>query len=300
MSCTLVTVPRLCWLLLSSLIASPCVARLSIEGYPAEQSVSWDGGFSGNDVVVDFCIASDSLFGSVNYQVRSDSRQTSNRFELRQAGVALPYTLSFRQSDPYFELAEGVWHRDSNYWVAASGCANVSLQVSFASDDLEFATAGSYVGRLVFKVKPAVGGPRHDKAEMRFTLEIPELVQVSGLEDMVLTGGGPTLSASDDFCVYVTRGSQFAITASSLEGGFELLDGAASLPYQVYVDDSPAGGSSAASLAYEQRSPGWQGDYSRGCANSGGENMRLRVETTPIAPKAGVYRGTLLLTVRPD
>ena len=136
-------------------------------------------------------------------------------------------------------------------------------------------------------------------------LEIPELVQISNLDDIDLGAfDGGAVSGTDDVCVWSTTRS-YSLTATGGDGGF-VLTGAAtatSLPYAVQWA-SAGGATSGATLTAGASLPGLDTSAtSPTCQGGAALNASVIVSVSDgdmAAAVADTYTGTLTLLVEPN
>lgn len=134
-----------------------------------------------------------------------------------------------------------------------------------------------------------------------FTVQLPTLVKISGLDDMVLTERGNNRYRQEEpFCVFVSGGGDYRIRASGGPGAsdpFSLTNSSNTIDYRVRLEN--------ASNRLETVSPGnWlnagNGSNSINCNGETNNKVRIVVLDQWVANKpAGVYSGTLYLTVEP-
>lgn len=175
---------------------------------------------------------------------------------------------------------------------------NGRLEVSIDAAELAAARAGRFEGTFEFRATRSGS----DSDTFRIRVDVPDLVRVSGLDDIALGRypGAGDLVGADALCVYRNDpSSRYEIEAGGQGAGqaFELRQGAAVLPFEVDYDDGSgfarleAGRALRASGA-DTRSPS--------CGGLGTGNVRVRVREADLATAdAGSYAGTLTLTVAP-
>ncbi|WP_067584250.1 hypothetical protein [Endozoicomonas ascidiicola] len=128
-----------------------------------------------------------------------------------------------------------------------------------------------------------------------------EEIRISGLKDMVLTKRSSTGYEQDEsFCVFVTDGGHYKLQASGGSAStspFLLHNQTASISYTPQIDNHGS---------YTALSPGgwvtnFQGSQSLNCNNSTNAKVRVSIkESDAKRQPAGVYSGTLVLTVAPE
>ncbi len=128
-------------------------------------------------------------------------------------------------------------------------------------------------------------------------------VQITDVGDIDL-GSHATLTAdavgSDDVCVFSST-TNYNVTVDSANGGFNLMDGAAAIPYSLTWASN---GGAAASVSDGVAVTGLSGDNtSLICAGTGGSNATFEVTVAVAdynAATPGTYTDTLTLTVAPE
>ncbi|CAH0991941.1 hypothetical protein SIN8267_02056 [Sinobacterium norvegicum] len=306
--CSLLSAILLCFS-----VPANAAGTLTVGSLPSVLEFDFSAGDESSTTVfstIDFCIRSTSIggffSGNGDYAVKAAS--VASVFELTKDGTTIPYTVDFTKGNAAFTSLVYDTYSSRYSPLVEADCEPVSLRVSILLSDIKIAPSGTYIDTLTFDAvnySSFFGSgffeTIRDQEILTIAFTIPKQVKISGLEDLTLTGDDTLLSAedSDGFCVFATWGSLYSITATSLEGSFELRDGAKTptLPYDVLIKNSASSAWSSA-LDYGVQAPGDRyGDADQGC--SAGNNMDLRIEADPSGVNAGTYIGTLYLTVRP-
>jgi len=148
------------------------------------------------------------------------------------------------------------------------------------------------------------------EGEVEITLDIGDRVQISDLDDIVLTWDGVTdtgnIEATEEVCVYSSATSGYQITISGIQSsGFALnAGGPTMITYNVHWEDDPINDDNTGFRAVTKGSPlrnniGDAEFYTCG----GGTNARLRIQVARSglpATTAGNYADTLTLNVAPE
>lgn len=175
---------------------------------------------------------------------------------------------------------------------------NGRLEVRIAATALAAAEAGRFEGDFQF-VATRFGT---DADRFRIRVDVPDLVQVSDLDDIALGsyGGMGDMVGSDQVCVYRNDPSaRYDVEASGQGPGqaFVVEQPGASLPFQVDYDDGSGyqtlrAGKSVRARGADSASPS--------CGGAGNANIRVTVRQADLASaRLGDYAGTLTLTVAP-
>ncbi|MEX1032641.1 MAG: hypothetical protein WDZ30_04725 [Cellvibrionaceae bacterium] len=197
-----------------------------------------------------------------------------------------------------------------NHYCATQG-HNAELTMTINQADLYAVPAGTYTASFSLMAQRIGGGGGSDSASdtLGATLVIPQLIQVSGIDNINM-GNYDGLSASvnqnEPYCIYTNAGD-YTVTPSSTvgssAGSYALSAGADQVEYTVRVSntsDASNGtlldnGETSQALSANQSAP-----LSPSC--SGSDNAAVYVEILGSelqAKPAGTYTGTLTLQVAP-
>lgn len=140
-------------------------------------------------------------------------------------------------------------------------------------------------------------------AESDVTVIKDDAVQISDVGDIDL-GSHATLTAdavgSDDVCIFSST-TNYNVTVDSANGDFNLVDGAASIPYSLTWTSN---GGSATTMSNGATLTGLTGDSTSViCAGTGGHNATFEVTVAAADYNAaipGTYIDTLTITVAPE
>ena len=135
------------------------------------------------------------------------------------------------------------------------------------------------------------------------SLSVPNLVQISGLANVGLTGyvPGSDSTGSSDACVYSNAAGNYYVTLTSTSGAFNLTDGSNTIPYAVTWDDTPASTPSPDSVVYATKSGLQAGNASSTtCGGTPNASLAVTVNSADMAAKpAGSYSDTITILVSP-
>lgn len=151
--------------------------------------------------------------------------------------------------------------------------------------------------------------------DLDITVEIPDLVQISGLNNIDLgTFSGSDLSGEDQVCVYRNGSGDYEITftAGSNNGAADAAAGVTAyelessagdtIAYTVDFEDSVAGAYTDTDVGIGSALTGQSGDDADATCGSGSNaKVRVNVAATEMeSSPAGDYVGTLYMTVSPE
>lgn len=301
-------------LLLLTMATSSAYASLVIENIPDIDLGTWTPGMGPVSMTQDFCVESDFFsFIAVDWAARLtdlSGASTAGQFRLGNASGAGAVGFTARLVDLVANVSEelqpGVLTR-MDQTGARRNCPNginARLEFTIEAGDLEGAGAGSYEGDFEFYAFGRFNFPRPQDGSdtFRLRIRIPELVQVSDLDDIALGayGGLGDLSGTDSVCVYRNdAAAAYEVRADGQGAGnaFVLEQGASSLPFQVEFDDGTGYTPLMAGLA---RAAGGADSVSTSCGGAANAAVRVTVREADLAAAdGGAYAGTLTLTVAP-
>ena len=173
------------------------------------------------------------------------------------------------------------------------------------NDILQYARVNQYSGIYTLTATRTQSVSLSVNVQFQVDLEVVPLVQISGLEDMLVTHTtGNDVNQEQDFCVYTFGTSGFQVKGESHngDGAFSLKSGNQTIEYGVSVGRGNGNGNYVDLVEggdYQSHSS-WRGEDSLLCAD--GENMKLKVtilDSEISAKEAGVYQDNVQLTVAP-
>ncbi len=134
-----------------------------------------------------------------------------------------------------------------------------------------------------------------------FKITLPNLVKISGLEDIALTEKVPGKSyyrKDNRFCVFVWGGGSYTIKANGNSGDrFLLSNGTDTVAYIVRLSRT-ASGRSLKTVFVDQTITSSAGSSAVDCNGQDNARIRIRINERELTGKsAGIYSGTLSLTV---
>ena len=302
-------------------------AELNISNLDAIEVNQWSSGINPEDLVGydDFCIVSTNANGDgTAFEYHAS---ILNNFEITDGTNILAVKFSVQQNSGASQTFTGSGV-EIRYFNGALSCgdanAQVRLEATINAVDMQNAVPGIYSGSFIYQVEQTdssgvnVPGNMPDRIkekflqnkeqtvathEMNFDVNIPELIEISGLPDNINFGTLNPLNDANvivDFCVYRNGlDGLFRITAtgSGTANAFLLNN---SLPYQVSFAQS--GGFQALTVPGDlTQITGFIGHNRKQC--NGATNTRLRLDILgsdltgkPTEP----YSGELKIMVAPN
>lgn len=290
-------------------LAPQAAATVVIDNLRDMDLGTWSPGSGNAAASQDFCVQSDFFFGFfiVDWAARLDDlsgASTTTQFRIANGAGSDALTVNVRLVDLRTSVSQMLMPGVQTPATQTGDTArcprglNGRIEVSIDAAELAAARAGRFEGTFEFRATRSGS----DSDTFRIRVDVPDLVRVSGLDDIALGlyPGAGDLVGADALCVYRNDpSSRYEIEAGGQGAGraFELRQGAAVLPFEVDYDDGSgfarleAGRALRASGA-DTRSPS--------CGGLGTGNVRVRVREADLATAdAGSYAGTLTLTVAP-
>ncbi|MCW8193250.1 hypothetical protein F6455_00430 [Proteobacteria bacterium 005FR1] len=200
----------------------------------------------------------------------------------------------------------------SPYAPGATNCSEANAQntisATVAAADLAAAIAGIYSGTFELDLCRLnnAGNTTECLVPVSFSIEIPDLVQITRLEDMALGrwSGSGGIWQSEDFCVFRNGAGGFAITPSGSNdqnGQFHLSMGTSSIPYRIDVTDGSSWFSLGPGVTLAGSSTGFSGMSTRDCGGQDSHKLRVSLlESDLAAAPPGSYADTITLRVEPE
>jgi len=181
---------------------------------------------------------------------------------------------------------------------------NGNFSVEFDVVDLYHLSAGDYAATVEFVLGRNNGRGETLTSEIDVLINIADVVQLTGLDDVGLTPAGAYLQGGDDFCVYRNGSAGYRVAVSSGNGGaqgaFILRAGTEQVSYEVFYDHVVAAGSNGVLLAEGVPSGGFTGSgvYSAGCMT---ENASIYIRArADLFQRFGSYSDTLTIEIIPE
>ncbi|WP_211826144.1 hypothetical protein [Kistimonas asteriae] len=249
-----------------------------------------------------------SEWSRLMFDVQVDGDSSNGEFVLQNGGSALPVNFQWRGGAPV--SGGSVWESPgpNNLTSDQQGALSCNddpysqawLRFEVSSDDLQSANPGTYTGSFNVDIGQDSAGYH---GNVNFTVRLPRLIKISGLDDMVLTernANNNRYRQEEPFCVFVTGGGDYRIRASGGPGQndpFRLTQPGDAIQYRVRLSSN---GNNNITVDPGDWVNANNGSSSLNC--NGGTNTKVRIVVLDswIANKpAGVYVGTLYLTVEP-
>ncbi|WBA80956.1 hypothetical protein [Endozoicomonas sp. GU-1] len=238
------------------------------------------------------------------FDVQVDGDAADDDFVLTNGDNTLPVAFQWRGGAPV--SGASVWEEPgptnlTSDQQGATSCddqpfSQAWVRFELQSSALQSVQPGSYSGRFSVDIGQ---GPTGYHSDVNFTVNLPTLVKISGLDDMVLTGRGNNRYRQEEpFCVFVSGGGDYRIKASGgaeANAPFLLSNGSNTIPYRVRLSRN---GSNLNTV-----NPGVWLDATGSSSSlncNGGNNTKVRIvvqDNSVNGKPAGVYKGTLYLTV---
>ena len=293
-----------------------------IVGLENQDIVIQDKDVVGTDNVLlgeqEYCIISydtPSLYSAASawrrlvFDVQLNGPSRCGGFVLRNAQSTLPVRFQWRGGAPV--TGNPVWESPgpgelTSDQQGALSCGDKPysqawLRFEVSSSSLQQAQPGTYSGSFSVDVGQELEG-YHD--EVHFTVHLPRMVRISGLQDVVLSDRGPKddrYRQSVPFCVFVSGGGGYRIRASGGPGpsdSFSLKQAGNFIKYRVRLSSN---GTNSVTVTPGQWLHAHNGSNSMDC--HGGTNTQLLIvveDRWAVNKPPGIYVGTLYLAVEPD
>ena len=294
---------------MSSALAGTAAANVNIQNIPNIDLGTWTPGMGPATVQEDFCVQSD-IFGFFPLQWRAgladlSGASTATQFRLASTGssdlVTFTATLVDLRSGISEQLQDRVltgFDKTGDFANCPNGL-NARLEFTFDAPGLEGAGAGLYEGEFLFYAERF----GNDTDRFRLRIRIPELVQISDLDDIPLGlyGGSGDMTGTDSVCVYRNDAAgayEVQAFGQGASSAFVLEQATDSVPFEVEYDDG--NGFASLSAGGAPVSAGNADTNSTACGGFGNATVRVTVRGAALAnADAGAYSGTLTLSVAP-
>jgi len=270
--------------------------------------------------------ATSDLVGVSNFCIISTRRNNNNRrmnfdaagYQITPGGTTgfvLAHTVSGHRLNigMVFNDSWGTNHTLSNYSVTGyitpliTGPLNCtegasSLTLTLPAAELAIAQAGIYQATLGFDALQQNG---NYTGVLQFTANIPELIQITRLNDINLIPIAPFADhlGIDDFCIFRNGQGGFSleISGSNDAGGNFRLQNVSSVPYQVEVGQTGTYYTVSPSTPLTFGSSGFTGISQRDCGGLDNTSLRLTLLNADAqSVPYGVYTDTLVILVSPN
>lgn len=201
----------------------------------------------------------------------------------------------------------------SPYAPGATSCAQTQSQntitIKVLEVDLASAVAGTYSETFsVDACRLNNGGSSTVECHARvgFSVELPELIQITKLQDFNFGSwpGFGDVQDSRDFCVFRNGYGGFSLTATGNNdsgGEYRVSSGSSVIPYAVEFSDGGSWFSVAPSTTLSGSTTGFSGDSTRDCGGGVTHSMRVTMlEANLTATDVGNYSDTITILVQPE
>lgn len=293
------------------LASLPVQAVIQISGLDDISLGSWtgSGGLRGSD---SYCVISTRGSSSqrVGWNVGAYGPHYSNgSFYLQRVGSNARLPIDFKWTGNRGGTYSMRDYPSTNFYTTnqygarscseANSVARIDIEISAAT--LGSAQAGIYRGN--FQIDAYQSGTPYHTTIRSFVVEIPELIQLTQLDDIDLGhyDGANDKVAQEAICIFRNGGSDYRLRASggnSSNAPFVLNNGVNTLPYEVAIREG--------NQPFVQRNPGQtlnnlSGSKYQNCNGSTNADVQVIVRNTAMQAAApGSYNGVLYLTAEPQ
>ena len=323
------------WLVSLLLTSQLCHGALQIKQLKTIKIDRWSTIGNTEDLIGfdDFCVIShlkiDKVKTAYGYHASLIDNNGNSDFTIVNGNNTLPLRLDVQQNS-------GAWQNfpksgdELRYFKGALNCSEANsqlrLQATVAANDMQQAVPGIYSGSFSYAVEqtsesdttPVVdpgwwewileilrqaGETTTKTKSMRFSVEVPELIQLTGLPNNIDFGLLTPLnnaSQNADFCVYRNGlNGNFKLTASGDGAGNAFMLGNA-LPYRIFFGQNGSYNELTTPGDFTQI-VGLTGHNRRNCNNSTNTQLRIDISSADLSNTAtGNYTGVLTITVAPE
>ncbi len=267
--------------------------------------------------------SSGNLVGTSNFCIISTRGNNRRRQDFDAAGYqrtpsgtngfVIAHTVSGHQLDidMVFKDPWGVSYSLTNYSVTGFltpqitgplNCAegSSSLEVTLSAAQLAYAQAGIYRATLGFDVMQISGSY---SGVLDFQVNMPELVQISRLNDIIIPTGMGNAVATESFCVFRNGQGNFSVQVSGLNdvSGQLHLKNIDMLPYQVEIGQSGAFYSLTSGFTLLGSYTNFSGSSVRDCGGADNTELRVTLLSQDIsAAMPGTYTDALTIMISPN
>ncbi len=279
----------------------------------------WDGNTL--DVVAfdDYCVTSvNDNGGSVNYDVamQGNSDGGGNFFLIHDGNAPpLPVNVTWTHLDTnaVFNMTDytktGFLTNPVPGGVTCAGInATVRIRIIIPQASLAIAEAGTYTGAYQVDALQ-LGTPNQYTGLQDFSITLPELVQITQLEDINVTvSNGDRARVSRNFCIFRNRPGGVSLTINGLNDDGNQLNllgpNSTTIPYRIQFRQQgvPGGWTTVtAGATLDSANSGFTGNTTRDCGGNTNTSIRFIATRGNIQGKpAGAYTDTLSIRVEPD
>ena len=294
------------WLLMSLLLLpAPVLARIDITPVAPAQNVVWS---SGNVVINQpFCVLSTQGPAPTSTDVIPYRVEVSGPLAVVNGANQVPATAQW--TDLVTSASTALAADAPTGYVMTGKIANCPggdngrLTLTFAEAAITSVPPGLYQQNFTVTVSNTGQGRTVFRSVLTVTLDIPDSVRISQLNDIDLgTYTGLDLNGTDSFCVFRASGLPYAVTltGSGTGGMFSLTNGVTEIPLTVSWNDGSGAVPVASGVLLTTRVNSFSGNSH--CNNGAANNATIAVAATAAtvaasAPTSGSYVGTITMTV---
>lgn len=295
-------------------------ADIAISGLDDITISGWDG--VSNDVTGhdDYCIISwknDALGNQIpeiyDSAMRGDNDGSGNFILLHDSSTAtMAVNFTWIHNDGSWQMQDFnstgfLTGNVSGAVTCADANASVRIKLVIPAGSLATAQAGTYSGSFQVDALQKGGGGQYTGFQ-NFTVTLPELVQITGLDDITLTGDfGQNIVTTEAFCLFRNRTGGISLTTTGLNdtgNKFNLIstDLANLISYQVrYSQNGGRLRRARPGRTLASNRTNFSGDNQRNCGSGTNTEVEIRILANDTNGKpAGNYSDTLTILVEPD
>ena len=199
----------------------------------------------------------------------------------------------------------------SPYAPGATNCSQVNSQntitIRVSQVHLASALAGTYSQTFSVDMCRLQGGsPVECAAQVNFVVNLPELIQLTQLEnfDFNTWAGIGSLQSSRDFCVFRNGHGGFSLNAvgsNDAAGRYAVSDGTNRIPYELEFREGGPWYTATPGNQLTSAATGFNGDGTRDCDGGTSHSIRVTMDENDLsAAQPGAYTDTLTILVQPD
>lgn len=292
------------WLLFV-LLPSLAIARIDIDPVAPVQNFVWSGG----DVVVTqaFCVQSTNGPQPANTDVIPYRVEVAGPLAVlngaNQVAAVAEWTDLVASSTTTLTANTPTGYVMTGKIANCPGGNNGRLTLTFTEAAITSVPPGLYQQGFVVTVSNTGGGRSTFQATLTVTIDIPDSVRVSQLNDIDLgTFSGLDLNGSDSFCVFRASGLPYAVTltGSGTAGAFSMTNGVTEIPLTVTWNDGAGAVPASPGVLLTTRVNSFSGNSH--CNNGAANNATIAVAATAAtvaasSPTSGSYVGTITMIV---
>lgn len=294
---------HLCLLLL--FLPASALARVDITPVAPVKSFIWSAG----DVVVvqDFCVASTFSPQPHSTDVIPYRVEVTGPLALLNGANQIPaasqWTDLVTSSSTTLAASTPTGYVMTGELANCPAGDNGRLTLTFTEAAITSVSPGLYQQDFVVIVSNAGNGRTVFQSTLTVTIDIPDSVRVSQLNDIDLgTFSGLDLNGSDSFCVFRASGLPYAVTltGSGTAGSFSLTNGTTEIPLTVSWNDGAGVVPVSPGVLLSTRVNSFSGNSH--CNNGASNNATIAVAATAAtvaasSPTSGSYVGTITMIV---